>query len=486
MTAVSKQLPPPEQAVDDAAAVASRAALQSSPLRPIVRHLGDRRAALCAGLLGFACFLPYPAINVGGTSAVQMGNILTLLMVLPVAPLLLFRRPFHIVPLAIVPLLVSTLAVAATGSDDFLLSVKITVALIVSLMTIWAAQLYAPRYSMALLTGVAVATVLHALVGFWQFYSFRSATFPIPQLYVNQSFLSVQENVNTIARYIQRPFGIFPEPSAMSSSLAPWVLLWAAYFCDIIRFKQQPARWQRLMFAAAAAGALMLMILSRSGHAAITLTALAAIGLIWAFRTKVKPQVQLSVLAVGALALPFVLMLAFDAMADRLGGVSKMGNSSWEDRTSSLVIGFRLFAEGGLGTALFGVGPGISSPALWDLVRLEAVWSILLSYIYETGLLGAIAVVWVGRELMRAWKGAGRDLAFPLIFFVWLVGITITTSYPQLLPLWIALGWLSVWPSVCERVSYAPVATKPAVAAVQVQRPVRFAPRRAALAGRGA
>jgi hypothetical protein len=33
---------------------------------------------------------------------------------------------------------------------------------------------------------------------------------------------------------------------------------------------------------------------------------------------------------------------------------------------------------------------------------------------------------------------------------VWLVGITVTTSYPQLLPLWVALGLLTVWPDVCE------------------------------------
>lgn len=35
------------------------------------------------------------------------------------------------------------------------------------------------------------------------------------------------------------------------------------------------------------------------------------------------------------------------------------------------------------------------------------------------------------------------------IALVWLIGITFITSYGQLLPIWVAFGWLVVWPSVC-------------------------------------
>jgi hypothetical protein len=446
MTVVSRQLLLSEPAV---AAVADAAARM-----PVLTIARDRWAASCAALLGFFCFMPYPAINVGRQSAIQIGNILTVLLVLPAAAMLWRRRPFVLYTVMMVPLLASTLAVAASGSEDLELSLKITAALVLSMMSIWAAQLFVPRYGLEMLSGIALATVLHVAVGLWQFQSFKSETFPLVELYVNQSFLSVQTHVNTIARYIQRPFGIFPEPSAMSSSLAPWVVLWAAYFCDIIRFKREPTRFQRFLFAGAALGAVILIILSRSGHAAIMFAALAVIGVMWAVRTKVRPQVHLGVLLAAALVLPFVVSMATASLADRLGGASSLGNSSWEDRATSLVLGFKVFAEGGIGTALFGVGPGLSSPAMRELAQLDAVWSVLLSYVYECGLLGIIAVAWVGRDLLRTWNVAGRDIVFALILCVWLVGVTITTSYAQLLTLWIALGWLTVWPSVCERVSY--------------------------------
>ena len=35
----------------------------------------------------------------------------------------------------------------------------------ISAMTMWAAQLYAPRYTLQLLTGIAAATVVHFVVG---------------------------------------------------------------------------------------------------------------------------------------------------------------------------------------------------------------------------------------------------------------------------------------------------------------------------------
>jgi hypothetical protein len=139
-------------------------------------------------------------------------------------------------------------------------------------------------------------------------------------------------------------------------------------------------------------------------------------------------------------------------LADRVGGASKLGNSSWEERSSSLVIGFDVLTDRGLGTAVFGVGPGLSSPVMQKEYNLEAVWSVLLASIYETGLLGLIAVMSIASLLMRTWKTSGRSLAFAAITFVWLVGITLTTSYSQLLPIWIALGWLTIWPSVCEPV----------------------------------
>jgi hypothetical protein len=171
---------------------------------------------------------------------------------------------------------------------------------------------------------------------------------------------------------------------------------------------------------------------------------------VWAMRVKAKPQAHLVAIGAVAFVLPLVAILATNSLSDRLGGASKLGNSSWEERSSSLVIGFRLLTDGSLATALFGVGSGLSSPILQKVYGLEAIWSVLLSYIYEAGLVGLAAVVWMGRLLFKTWEESGRGLPFAAFATVWLVGITLTTSYSQLLPIWIAFGWLTIWPSVCE------------------------------------
>jgi hypothetical protein len=235
----------------------------------------------------------------------------------------------------------------------------------------------------------------------------------------------------------------------MSSSLAPWVLLFAGHFLGLVHFKATPTRRQNVLFAAAAAGGLLLIILSRSGHAAVTLAALGVMAIVWALRVKARPQTHLLAIAAAAVVLPFVVILAANMIGERLGG-SKLGNSSWEERTSSLVIGFRLLTEDGVGTTVIGVGPGLSSPALQKRYDLEAVWSVLLVYVYETGLLGIAVVAWIGWTLLRTWKSARYGLAFAAIGGVWLVGVTLTTSYSQLLPIWVALGWLTIWPAVID------------------------------------
>ena len=81
---------------------------------------------------------------------------------------------------------------------------------------------------------------------------------------------------------------------------------------------------------------------------------------------------------------------------------------------------------------------------------LDAVWSVLLNYIYETGLVGFVGVLWVAGYLARVWKSMRVSMVFAAIFGVWFIGVLLTTSYEQLLPIWMALGWLIIWPEICR------------------------------------
>jgi hypothetical protein len=442
-------------------------ALPQATLPPRERESArDGDLALLIGAAGFFCLLPYPALAVGGTSALQIGNALTLLLVLPVVAMSWKGRAFWIYPVLLLPLFVSALKVGVAGGDELGISVKGTAVWAVSMLALLVPQLYGRRYAVPFLTGAALATLVHAIVGVWQVYSFSNGLFPFPQLYVNQSFLSVQDNAQIIAKYTQRPFGVFPEPSAMSSSLAPWILFFVAELCGIVRLKRRPEKWQHVLFAGAAVGGLGLIILSQSGHAAVTVAAVLVMAAIWFSRSAATLRTY-GVVVIGlGILLPAVIWFAALSLSNRVGG-SEMGNSSWAERTSSLRIGWSILVHGDAASAICGVGVGQMAPALWNAASIDAVFSVLLTYIYETGLVGALAVGTVAYVLLRSWKRMAYGVAFGVIAGVWLVGITLTTSYEQLLSLWLVLGWLTAWPEFCDVTAVSPapaeVQTKPDV-----------------------
>lgn len=433
MSALSRQLLPIE-------APAAAMAL------PAGRDLAGRWTGLAVAALGCLCMMPYPAIPVGGYSAIQMGNIITLLMCLPLVAVAWQARPFWLYLMILTPLCISSLRVALSGDGDVGQCLRSIDVWAISCLTMVVAQWYTPRHALALLTGIAVATLVHAAVGAWQAYAFMSGEFPMIGLYVNPSFLSVQDNAEIIARYTQRPFGMFPEPSAMSSSLCPWILFWFAQMLGLVQLRHTPARWQRALFGMAAVSGLGLVILSRSGHATVTLAAILFFALVWLLRCKATVQTYLKLILLFGIALPMVVWLAMMALSDR----TSLENGSWRDRLDSMIVGMELLSRGNWKTIVFGLGPGLSSPAIQQLTGFEAVWSVSLTYIYETGLLGTVAAIAVGLFLLRIWHSVRYAWAFAVIAGVWLVGITITTSYEQLLSLWLTLGWLTVWPEICQ------------------------------------
>lgn len=421
-----------------------------------------RRVAWLMGILGFWAFVPYPAINAGNYTAIQIGNILTFILALPLIFAVNRSRLFHVYLLLLVPLCLTCLKTAIVGDGDLDLSLKVIAVSGITFLIIPVVQTYGATWSLWMLTGIAIATILHTAIGLWQMHGFSAGYFPLTGLYINNSFLSVQENVTTIYRYIQRPFGLFPEPSAMSSSLAPWVLLWIACMCNIIRLRKQPARWQRILFGTAAFCGLALIIISRSGHAAVTLAAALVFLGIWFVRSRATPQNSIALFVVFGVLMPLVLWQASLALSDRLGGASPVGNSSWEDRSSSLIAGVKLLLGRDPATILFGFGAGQTSPVLLEHTGLEAVWSVVLTYLYETGMVGLVFSTCIALMMLHAWRQSGQSIVFAAFAGVWFVGVMVTTSYSQLLPLWIAMAWLMIWPQVCETVPHRnPLSTLP-------------------------
>src|SRR3954452_16506162 len=85
-----------------------------------------RRQALLAVALGFFCFMPYAAIPVGNRSAIQLGNIVTLAILLP-ALFLPYRsghRAFVFLLVLMAPLCLSTAKAGLSGGGSLELSIK--------------------------------------------------------------------------------------------------------------------------------------------------------------------------------------------------------------------------------------------------------------------------------------------------------------------------------------------------------------------------
>jgi hypothetical protein len=450
--------------------------------------LSPRAEAFLAFLFGALAFLPYPAIPVGSNSALQMGNLVSLVLVLPCLALPWKGQSFYLAPLLVVPSALSLFKVALTDGAELPLAFKSLVMSGFCGVALMATQRVAPRQCLNLLAGIAAATILHVVVGLWQLYGFAHGQLPLLGLYINPSFYSVQDGADTFVRYIRRPFGLFPEPSAMASSLAPWAVFWLAEACGLVRLRRPPTHRLRALFVVAAIGAVALIILSRSGHAMVTLAALAVLGGAVFLRSRATLRNYLALVAVSCILVPLCLWLAATALGDRIGGGQTLGDASWQMRADSLWVGLRLWAGGDVWTWAFGMGPGLTSPAIWREARLAAVWSVLLPYIYQTGVLGAAVVCWSAYYLGRVWRITRFNVSYALMLVVWLVGITITTSYGQLLPIWLALGWLTIWPAVCvpseDLVLTPPGPWKPGELRDAVQRSLASRERRLALLDR--
>ncbi|MBV8313446.1 MAG: hypothetical protein JOZ53_00660, partial [Planctomycetaceae bacterium] len=92
---------------------------------------------------------------------------------------------------------------------------KESIALALALVVLWPAEWVAGRdLFRETLAAAGAAIVAHALIGLYQVYSFAHDEFPLLFLYENPSFKSMEEWHRIYVRYIKRPCGLFPEPSA--------------------------------------------------------------------------------------------------------------------------------------------------------------------------------------------------------------------------------------------------------------------------------
>ena len=413
-----------------------------------------------ARVFGFSCFFPYPALPIGGNTGLQLNHALTCALV----PLLVIRplgRGFLAYLLLLGPVFLSMFLNVLIGDIPALdVLPKEAIAFSLAISVLWATDFACRRGVFRDVLAAAVLAIgLHALVGMIQLSSFSHDEFPLLFLYKNPSFKSMEEWAPTFARYIKRPCGLFPEPSAMAASLGPWLVVLSGLIIEPNLAARVGWKMGRLA-PLALAGGFLLLALSRSGSTFATMAAVVAVAL-----PRLMSRARTSGLARFA-KLAFVLLAVLGvtgyAAAKLSGGLEERMESSWGLRSLSIQQG--LISNTDAVPLTIGVGPGQSTPIIRrQLAYLSlladqdelAVFSLTVCYYMETGLIGALAMLAVLVMVVQAIRRSSAALLGFSAFGSWIVGVTVTTSYMPLSAIWLLLGALLAWDRLFPRVAPA-------------------------------
>jgi hypothetical protein len=433
------------------------------------KHVGLSRSitpflpAAAVFLFAFVCFLPNPALPIGGNTGLQAGQIMALLS-LPVALLMsgLPTRQTLVSLVLLLPVLLSCFLVVLTDraiSNEVVFKSTVATAL-VFVVLVPAGKVVNKRYTMSLLSGVAWAVVLNAVVGFYQAYRFAQDELPLAGLYQNPSFNNfMNSDPERYALYVKRPFGLFPEPSAMAASIGPWLILFVGLLLyPKLRREMTRGALARLLLAVVCG--LGLIIMSRSGYTIWLLAGLVLVILPYLKRHVLRLYRPGSLFVLMALVLVGAALVAL-SVAHVGSRLDIQENSSWSARLASIVWSFTYLGTS-LGNMLYGVGSGQSylilqstgssslPAASFGGLPVDAVWSVVVGYILETGLLGALALALVLIMVMRAIVRSSARLVGFSCLGAWLAGVVFTTSYLPLLPIWLLLGVLLGWDRIFQ------------------------------------
>lgn len=403
-------------------------------------------------LFFFIIFIPYPAIPIGSSTGLQGGQLISLLSI-PV--LILYgipRRHLYTFIIIISPIIISLVYNQLAGkSSDIMIK-----SLISSILVLWiivpAGKVINRHYYIIVLNSVSIALILHFVIGACQIYAYSKNTFFLPNLYQSNPSFPIYENViELLVLYIRRPFGLFPEPSAMSASIGPWVVLLAGYLFYPNNFSAI-SKIQKLFYGFAMISAIFLIMSSGSGYIIILFFCLTLLFI--PILVKFLYNVDLKTVLILICILMLCLLIWFEFGSQYLRRYNTE-NVSWQARANSLFIGLTMLSENA-NTFFFGVGPGqahlflIKEPyfisKLFDVEHeIIAIWSIIMNYIIENGILGLFGFCLVFILIIRSiWSNQLYWVGF-ISFIAWLFSVIFTSSYWSLLPIWLFLAVLISW-----------------------------------------
>ena len=172
-----------------------------------------------------------------------------------------------------------------------------------------------------------------------------------------------------------------------------------------------------------------------------------------------------------ALGFPFLLWYGAAQLEQRTSREGRFDTESWRDRRNSLADGLTLLEEQGPGAMITGIGVGQGPRLIGRKTGADAIWSVSINYLVETGLIGCIsAMLAVGLVWQHVRRSSGLRV-LTIIAIAWAVGVTVTTSYSSLLPLWASLALVCAWPKLIANDVVSPTAPRRAGVVGGARRP---------------
>lgn len=399
-------------------------------------------------------FFPYAAFPVSTSFGLQVASILVLAAIGPA----LRAQHSHRVLVAFYAWMLPPVVSLAIGLslDRFptpSVAIKSTLILLLCISTILIVPILLRNRSAlaALLVVLSISIAVHATAALIQYFAYRRGAFPFLDIFANNpSFASYDALGTTYTLYLQRVFGLFPEPSAMAAVLGPWLVM----SIGVLRLDKHTLDYLKLsnkflrtgMWISVVIG-LILIASSGTGYSIPLVFLAGAAALFPAARnvhTRKRPRIFLTLAVAASLT-----TLAVTQLQGRGSGLS---TTSWADRRESMVLAIESLNKSPY-ALLVGVGPGQSPSAIVHIASQSfglttapsAVFSFLLRYASESGIFGIVSVSLVGIYIWRRMNDSRAPVLGHLVLVAWITSFGISTSYTELLPLWILFGIMLYW-----------------------------------------
>jgi hypothetical protein len=307
---------------------------------------------------------------------------------------------------------------------------------------------------------------------YWSTYG----SFPLIDIYQNPSFTGTTQRAADSFVLLMRPFGLFPEPSAMTASVGPWLVLFTGLLL-YPKLRYGMRNGLKVSLIVAVVSGVPLVIASVSGYAVILLVSmlLVALPVIRSQIVRLHNPKSLIVLAVLILVGVVIVYLAVLQLGSRVEGIGQ-SDESWQTRLNSIIWSF-VYLSSHLGSVLAGVGPGQSAEILQTKATTfvnylsdapiavnGSVTSVVATYMQEMGLLGTLALSLLFVIILRAILRSSALLLGLSSFMAWLGSIILTTSYGVLSPIWFFFGVLLVWDRIFIKIHHSSTDVAPRAA----------------------